>query len=155
VTGFSYKDNGRDITNNLSPTMRSMSENRMPGNLAVAYTIQQNDGGNHKRKDRPNGGMYVQETDKALTVGSTDMTAVISPTLRKSIGGTLSYGRDAIPISNIGVRRLTPIECERLQGFPDGFTDGQADSIRYRQLGNAVCVPVAEWIGQRIIERFK
>jgi len=51
-----------------------------------------------------------------------------------------------------GVRRLTPTECERLQGFPDGWTDGQSDSARYRQLGNAVCVPVAEWIGRRIVE---
>lgn len=51
-----------------------------------------------------------------------------------------------------GVRRLTPVECERLQGFPDGWTDGQSDSARYRQLGNAVAVPVAEWLGRRIIE---
>lgn len=50
------------------------------------------------------------------------------------------------------VRRLTPVECERLQGFPDGWTEGQADSHRYRQLGNAVCVPVAEWIARRIVE---
>lgn len=55
-----------------------------------------------------------------------------------------------------GVRRLTPTECERLQGFPDHWTaysDGktQADSARYRQLGNAVAVPVAEWIGKRIM----
>lgn len=50
-----------------------------------------------------------------------------------------------------GVRRLTPIECERLQGFPDGWTDGASDSARYRMLGNAVCVPVAEWIGRRIM----
>ena len=50
------------------------------------------------------------------------------------------------------VRRLTPTECERLQGFPDGWTDGQADSPRYRQLGNAVTVNVAEWIGRRIME---
>jgi len=44
------------------------------------------------------------------------------------------------------VRRLTPTECERLQGFPDGWTDGQADSNRYKQMGNAVAVPVVEWI---------
>lgn len=49
------------------------------------------------------------------------------------------------------VRRLTPTECERLQGFPDGWTDGQADSQRYRQMGNAVTVNVAEWIGKRIM----
>ena len=48
------------------------------------------------------------------------------------------------------VRRLTPTECERLMGFEDGWTAGQADSHRYRQLGNAVAVPVAEWIARRI-----
>lgn len=51
-----------------------------------------------------------------------------------------------------GVRRLTPTECERLQGFPDGHTAGQSDSARYRQLGNAVAVPVARWIGEKIME---
>ena len=51
-----------------------------------------------------------------------------------------------------GVRRLTPTECERLQGFPDGWTDGQSDSARYRQLGNAVAVPVVEWIAKRIVK---
>jgi DNA (cytosine-5)-methyltransferase 1 len=50
------------------------------------------------------------------------------------------------------VRRLTPTECERLQGFPDGWTEGQADSHRYKQLGNAVAVPVVEWIIQRFIQ---
>lgn len=44
------------------------------------------------------------------------------------------------------VRRLTPTECERLQGFPDGWTAGQADSNRYKQMGNAVAVPVVQWI---------
>lgn len=53
--------------------------------------------------------------------------------------------------SDIGARRLTPVECERLQGFPDGWTAGQADKPRYRQLGNAVAVPVAKWIGERIV----
>ena len=50
-----------------------------------------------------------------------------------------------------GVRRLTPTECERLQGFPDGWTAGQSDSHRYKQMGNAVTVPVAEWIGHRLM----
>lgn len=60
-------------------------------------------------------------------------------------------------------RRLTPTECERLQGFPDGWTsegideDGElvemADTPRYRMLGNAVSMPVAEWIGRRILAR--
>jgi len=60
------------------------------------------------------------------------------------------------------VRRLTPMECERLQGFPDGWSAqrvdhkkgivvDQADSSRYKQMGNAVAVPVVEWIFKRII----
>lgn len=65
-------------------------------------------------------------------------------------GGSWASG---IAIEDIrGIRRLTPTECERLQGFPDGWTDGQPDSARYRQLGNAVAVPVAEWLGRRIKE---
>lgn len=48
------------------------------------------------------------------------------------------------------VRRLTPTECERLQGFPDGWTEGFSDSTRYKMLGNAVCVNVAEWIARRM-----
>lgn len=55
----------------------------------------------------------------------------------------------------VGIRRLTPIECERLQGFPDGWTDGFSDSTRYRMLGNAVTVPVVEWIAKRIMENEK
>mgnify|MGYP001582410148 CR=1 FL=1 len=54
-------------------------------------------------------------------------------------------------VDAVGVRRLTPTGCERLQGFPDGFTEGFSDSIRYRMLGNAVAVPCAEWIARRII----
>lgn len=46
------------------------------------------------------------------------------------------------------VRRLTPMECERLQGFPDDWTETQSDSQRYRQMGNAVTVNVIESIGR-------
>jgi DNA (cytosine-5)-methyltransferase 1 len=55
--------------------------------------------------------------------------------------------------SNMRVRRLTPLEVERLQGFPDGWCDveGVSNTQRYRQMGNAVAVPVAEWIMRRIV----
>jgi site-specific DNA-cytosine methylase len=53
-------------------------------------------------------------------------------------------------IMESNVRRLTPVECERLQGFPDDWTEGQSDSHRYKQMGNAVAVPVVEWIIQGI-----
>lgn len=56
---------------------------------------------------------------------------------------------DAI-CSDMAVRRLTPLECERLQGFPDGWTDHLADTARYVLLGNAVVPAVVQWIGQRM-----
>ena len=65
---------------------------------------------------------------------------------------------DFIVSSPASVRRLTPTECERLQGFPDGWTDipwaGKAhtpDSRRYAACGDAVTVNVAEWLGGRLM----
>jgi DNA (cytosine-5)-methyltransferase 1 len=58
-----------------------------------------------------------------------------------------------IPTS-MAVRRLTPTECERLQGFPDGWTAGFSDSARYRMLGNAVCQTVSYWIARRLASQF-
>ena len=55
-------------------------------------------------------------------------------------------------VQESNVRRLTPIECERLQGFPDNWTDGQTDGHRYKQMGNAVAVPVVQWIINRMVE---
>jgi DNA (cytosine-5)-methyltransferase 1 len=55
-------------------------------------------------------------------------------------------------INTTQVRRLTPLECERLQGFPDGWTEEQSDTNRYKQMGNAVAVPVVEWIIQGITD---
>lgn len=60
-------------------------------------------------------------------------------------------------MNGLTVRRLTPLECERLQGFPDGWTDipwrgreHAPDGTRYRALGNSMAVPVMRWIGERI-----
>jgi len=61
-------------------------------------------------------------------------------------------GNNMPMVSTTQVRRLTPLECERLQGFPDGWTEGQADTHRYKQMGNAVAVPVVEWIIQGICD---
>jgi DNA (cytosine-5)-methyltransferase 1 len=61
-------------------------------------------------------------------------------------------------LTAMAVRRLTPTECERLQGFPDGYTDIQPngkptpDGPRYKALGNSMAVPCMAWIGQRIKE---
>lgn len=66
----------------------------------------------------------------------------------------LDAGRGIQGVMRSGVRRLTPVECCRLQGFPDDWFDGTglSDSAMYRTLGNAVAVPVVEWIGKRLVE---
>ena len=67
-------------------------------------------------------------------------------------------GYMAMVPASMAVRRLTPVECERLQGFPDSYTDiqpkGKAtpDGPRYKALGNSMAVPVMAWIGKRIQE---
>ena len=74
--------------------------------------------------------------------------------------GNCSMIRGDSPLvkSNTAVRRLTPIECERLQGFPDNYTNipwrGKTapDSRRYKALGNSMAVPVMQWIGKRMME---
>jgi DNA (cytosine-5)-methyltransferase 1 len=65
--------------------------------------------------------------------------------------GTLTK-RDHSPLLIPGVRRLTPLECERLQGFPDNYTNipGCSDTVRYQAIGNSMAVPVMKWIGNRI-----
>ena len=81
----------------------------------------------------------------------TDYTAII-------LGG----GRDM----NTVVRRLTPLECERLQGYPDGWTDigewtdskgkihKDSDSPRYKALGNSIALPFWEWMAERIVSQY-
>ena len=93
--------------------------------------------------------------------GATDATDAIvaTDTLAGTVGardfkGAGSY-RDG-GIQNCAmvagrVRRLMPVEYARLQGFPDDWNDWLPDSARYKQMGNAVAVPVAEWIGRRIV----
>jgi DNA (cytosine-5)-methyltransferase 1 len=74
------------------------------------------------------------------------------------VGGKPGQGYQAMS-EGLSVRRLTPTECERLQGFPDGFTqipwrnkepEKCPDGPRYKALGNSMAVPVMKWIGERI-----
>ncbi len=72
----------------------------------------------------------------------------MSPALRTPGGGS----SHALVAQATAVRRLTPRECERLQGFPDDYTaiPGAKDGPRYKALGNSMAVPVMRWIGERI-----
>ena len=94
--------------------------------------------------------------DEGLPASTLNQTGQMHLAYNWQSGGDcrLSFGLpnlQANQVPAVGVRRLTPTECERLQGFPDGWTEGLSDSARYRCLGNAVTVNVAEWISRRIV----
>ena len=142
-----------------APTLRAEFErNRGLGQESEidALVISQSLGSHHGRNDLDSMGAYIFEPRYARNGrGSPD---IIAPPLKAENGQTgkgdgapvVAY-KQSNQVPAVGVRRLTPTECERLQGFPDGWTAGQSDSARYRQLGNAVAVPVIEWIGRRLI----
>jgi DNA (cytosine-5)-methyltransferase 1 len=78
------------------------------------------------------------------------------------VNPTLTRRHHASVATQSAVRRLTPVECERLQGFPDNYTaipwrgkDQTPDGPRYKALGNSMAVPVMRWIGERIQEQEK
>ena len=67
-------------------------------------------------------------------------------------GGTLGGGSENLALSHSIVRRLTPTECERLQGLPDDYTAGGSDTARYKALGNGMAQPCADYVIRRIVE---
>ncbi|QLU91892.1 phage N-6-adenine-methyltransferase [Enterobacter roggenkampii] len=135
---FSYKDNGADATSDLSPTIRAGNHDKSHANSGQppAICIQHASIGRHDAAG-PQGKGYQE--DVAFTQDS------------RSSADVVQYGMQ--------VRRLTPIECERLQGFPDNHTligwrgkdaDECPDGPRYKAIGNSMAVPVMRWIGERI-----
>ena len=109
-------------------------------------------------------GLDVQPSETnspTLRTGGSGMAVVYEPKsafeenwaeseVKNALRANASKSSHAVTNESV-VRRLTPVECERLQGFPDNWTDGQADSNRYKQMGNAVAVPVVEWIISRMV----
>ena len=79
----------------------------------------------------------------------------VNQTLKSPQGG-VSESIGTVLSPSMAVRRLTPLECERLQGFPDNYTDIKpkgkptSDGPRYKALGNSMAVPVMRWIGNRV-----
>jgi DNA (cytosine-5)-methyltransferase 1 len=93
----------------------------------------------------------INTNDDGSAATRIQMNAEKSVTLSGQAGGM--GGKTGLYFyENMGVRRLTPTECCRLQGFPDDWNDNCSDGQRYRQMGNAVTVNVIEWIGKRIME---
>ncbi len=120
-------------------------------------------------KASANQSMNPSEVMPSMDVGKSDGLAIvfetrfvrngrgapdtIVPPLKAQSGETGKGDAAPCVATNSAVRRLLPIECERLQGFPDGHTDiGRADGPRYKALGNSMAVPVIAWIGRRIAE---
>jgi DNA (cytosine-5)-methyltransferase 1 len=162
---FSSKDSGLDA-GEISPTLRSMNFDKSHmnggGQVAVAFKPSHFTRG----KDGAPSGMMPPlsaDADKGdqdpvifqirIARNGRGQPEPVCPALNGSNAGATSDMRPLVA-SDV-VRRLTPVECERLQGFDDGWTEGFSDSVRYRMLGNAVCVNVAEWIGKRIMSLSK
>jgi len=145
---FSAIDNGRDATEGVSPTLRTGGN--ATGMMGVAF-----DTYNQTLSD-------VNQTIKSPVGGANEsIGTVIAPSLttnnpsRSPQASEVTQQVNAVYQASMAVRRLTPVECERLQGFPDGYTNIKAncpDGPRYKALGNSMAVPVMKWIGQRIAD---
>jgi len=150
IIGFSHTA-GLDIqaSTKIFPTMKA-GHNTMPSVLIIDGT-RVNDVRIYEDEIAPTvisrygtGGGNVPAIMGTLTASNNPSRSPQSSEVTQQIGAVY----EAIAL----VRRLTPTECERLQGFPDNWTEGQADSQRYKQMGNAVAVPVVSWIVQRLVE---
>ncbi len=135
---FSYKDHGADVSEGLSPTLRAGNSDKSHANggQPPAICIQHASIGRHDNAG-PQGKGWQE--DVAFTMDS------------RASADAVQFGAQ--------VRRLMPVECERLQGFPDNHTliswRGKEatecpDGPRYRAIGNSMAVPVMRWIGERI-----
>ena len=126
---FGCKDVAPSATVNLAPTLRSMPS----------------------RKGHDNGGgqVAVAVALRGRQGGATAECSELPSALRASQGGA----DKAHVLDAMRVRRLTPVECERLMGFPAGYTaiSNDDDGPRYRALGNSMAVPVVRWIGERLV----
>ena len=134
TVGFTQCDAARDVGIEVSPTLRSGGNGGYP-NHAVAYSIREDAGAN--------------------TFSATPLA--VTPALQALRPSVQSHHAQTFIADLARVRRLTPTECERLQGFPDGFTnvpwrkkDTSPEGLRYKALGNSMAVPVMQWIGDGI-----
>jgi DNA (cytosine-5)-methyltransferase 1 len=144
-------------------TTKSNMRNNGTDEDFVTYALAGNTIG-REPKNGGNGTGY-DESGVSYTLTKTDQHAVAFEVRGGCEGGgkgylgsedsafTLSTNQDQHLFTRMQVRRLTPMECERLQGFPDDYTlinQNTPDGPRYKALGNSMAVPVMRWIGERI-----
>ena len=162
LVAFSAKDHGADAMLDLSPTLRAGGHSSSHANAgvmpAISFALRGREGGALPEV----GGDQIGALRAANGGSSRDYVAF--NTRKDPIHGDEAQPLGAKDNGNgvlIGsaVRRLTPTECERLQGFQDGYTqipwrgkpaDDCPDGPRYKALGNSMAVPCMSWIGQRI-----
>lgn len=172
---FTAKDYGADAMDDLSPTLRAGGHHGSQQNggvmPAVAYAIQE-----RAVSENPNAGpdgAGFRDDGAAYTLEARTVPQAVAFALRGREGGAMPEiegdqvgalraadgGSSRSYIAASAVRRLTPVECERLQGFPDNYTaipwrkkpaEECPDGPRYKALGNSMAVPVMRWIGERI-----
>ena len=151
-----------NVTEDIAPTLKASQQSP-----SVAYPIHDQatrySGKRGNRQDGKGNGLGIGNADDPMnTLTGGDRHAVAYDEYNESIDDTCcALGAETRQLSGISeptmaVRRLTPLECERLMGWPDDHTrwkaDGteQADSHRYRQCGNGVASPVARWVAGHI-----
>ena len=114
-----------------------------------AGTLRANPGSGFRSDGSPVEGVVVQLVAPTLTASNDPSRSPQSTEVTNQVASVYA--------ASMAVRRLTPVECERLQGFPDNYTNipwrksaESPDGPRYKALGNSMAVPVMRWIGQRI-----
>jgi len=160
---FTQNDGGRDATEELSPTLRSGGDGGPP-QMSVAFTdiadcltagYYKNWNGNSANTT---GSLLVKDEMVARDVYNQTITGNTASSLTTATG--ISNG-SGLKVLNTQVRRLTPIECERLQGFPDDWTkipyrnkviEDCPAGPRYKAIGNSMAVPVMKWLAEQIIK---
>jgi len=159
IIAFSAKDHGADAMNDMSPTLRAGGHSKSHANAgvmpAVAFALRGREGGAMPEV----GGDRIGALCAASGGSSRDYVAMSAPELADtlSVGANQTTGFPGdFCARGSAVRRLTPRECERLQGFPDDYTlipyrkGMAADGPRYKALGNSMAVPAMAHIGRRI-----
>lgn len=118
---------------------------------------------------------FIVKTYDARGNGGGDITCTLTGNHQSTISDYTAIAIEEKSMNDAVVRRLTPLECERLQGFPDGWTDigdwvdskgkkhkGDSDAPRYKALGNSIAVGYANnktgfwcWMAERIVKQLK
>jgi DNA (cytosine-5)-methyltransferase 1 len=106
-----------------------------------------------ERGGKPGGGKGILiQHEHVGALSKLNNQSVLAYGLKAKANCNFRADSETYPVQNSVVRRLTPLECERLQGYPDGWTDidGASDSARYKALGNSIALPQWQWIIDRM-----